>query len=262
MTTDKIYQQQSEEKPFRFNEEVAGVFPDMLRRSIPGYAATIEAIGSLAARYVRRDTNCYDLGCSLGAATIAMRQGIKVPGCRIVAVDTAPAMTIRCEEIIAEDDRRFSPPTSVDVVEADIRDIDIANASMVVLNYTLQFLALEDRDALMRTIHHGLNDGGLMVLSEKVIDENAEMEQLLVDLHHEHKHENAEMEQLLVDLHHEHKQRNDYSALEISRKRAALENVLVPETVGAHRDRLMSAGFRQVAVWLRYFNFVSIIAIK
>jgi tRNA (cmo5U34)-methyltransferase len=244
MTTDKIYQQQSEEKPFRFNEEVAGVFPDMLRRSIPGYAATIEAIGSLAARYVRRDTNCYDLGCSLGAATIAMRQGIKVPGCRIVAVDTAPAMTIRCEEIIAEDDRRFSPPTSVDVVEADIRDIDIANASMVVLNYTLQFLALEDRDALMRTIHHGLNDGGLMVLSEKVIDEN------------------AEMEQLLVDLHHEHKQRNDYSALEISRKRAALENVLVPETVGAHRDRLMSAGFRQVAVWLRYFNFVSIIAIK
>ncbi len=244
MTTDKIYQQQSEEKPFRFNEEVAGVFPDMLRRSIPGYAATIEAIGSLAARYVRRDTNCYDLGCSLGAATIAMRQGIKVPGCRIVAVDTAPAMTIRCEEIIAEDDRRFSPPTSVDVVEADIRDIDITNASMVVLNYTLQFLALEDRDALMRTIHHGLNDGGLMVLSEKVIDEN------------------AEMEQLLVDLHHEHKQRNDYSALEISRKRAALENVLVPETVGAHRDRLMSAGFRQVAVWLRYFNFVSIIAIK
>jgi tRNA (cmo5U34)-methyltransferase len=244
MTTDKIYQQQSEEKPFRFNEEVAGVFPDMLRRSIPGYAATIEAIGSLAARYVRRDTNCYDLGCSLGAATIAMRQGIKVPGCRIVAVDTAPAMTIRCEEIIAEDDRRFSPPTSVDVVEADIRDIDITNASMVVLNYTLQFLALEDRDALMRTIHHGLNDGGLMVLSEKVIDEN------------------AEMEQLLVDLHHEHKQRNDYSALEISRKRAALENVLVPETVSAHRDRLMSAGFRQVAVWLRYFNFVSIIAIK
>ncbi|MCJ7590726.1 MAG: carboxy-S-adenosyl-L-methionine synthase CmoA [Woeseiaceae bacterium] len=244
MTTDKIYQQQSEEKPFRFNEEVAGVFPDMLRRSIPGYAATIEAIGSLAARYVRRDTNCYDLGCSLGAATIAMRQGIRVPGCRIVAVDTAPAMTIRCEEIIAEDDRRFSPPTSVDVVEADIRNIDIANASMVVLNYTLQFLALEDRDALMRTIHHGLNDGGLMVLSEKVIDEN------------------AEMEQLLVDLHHEHKQRNDYSALEISRKRAALENVLVPETVGAHRDRLMSAGFRHVAVWLRYFNFVSIIAIK
>ncbi len=244
MTTDKIYETGTPGKPFRFNDEVASVFPDMLRRSIPGYTATIEAIGSLAARYVQPDTNAYDLGCSLGAATIAMRQGIHVPGCRLVAVDTAPAMTRRCKEIIAEDDRRFSRPTPVDVVEADIRDIEINNASMVVLNYTLQFLAMDARDALMQTIHDGLIKGGLLVLSEKVIDEN------------------TEMEDLLVDLHHEHKRRNDYSALEISRKRAALENVLVPETVGAHRSRLKAAGFRHAAVWLRYFNFVSIIAIK
>jgi tRNA (cmo5U34)-methyltransferase len=210
MTTDKIYKQQTLEKPFRFNEEVARVFPDMLRRSIPGYTATIEAIGSLAARYAQANTCCYDLGCSLGAATIAMRQGIEVPGCRIVAVDTAPAMTKRCKEILAEDDRRFSPPTPVDIVEADIRDVKIANASMVVLNYTLQFLAIGDRDVLMQTIYNGMNVGGLLVLSEKVIDEN------------------AEMERLLADLHHEHKRRNDYSALEISRKRAALENVLIP----------------------------------
>jgi len=244
MTTDKIYEKHTDERPFRFNEEVASVFPDMLRRSIPGYSATIEAIGSLAARYVRSNTNCYDLGCSLGAATIAMRQGIKVPGCRIVAVDTAPAMITRCKAIMAEDDRRFSPPTPVDVIEADIRNIEIANASMTVLNYTLQFLTVDDRDVLIRAIHHGMNDGGLLVLSEKVVDEN------------------AEMERLLVDLHHEHKRRNDYSSLEISRKRAALENVLVPETIGAHRRRLTAAGFRHVAVWLRYFNFVSIVAIK
>ena len=244
MTTDKIYQQKSKEKPFRFNEDVAKVFPDMLQRSIPGYAATIEAIGSLAARYVQADTNCYDLGCSLGAATVAMRQGIDKVGCRIVAVDTAPAMTMRCREIVAEDDRLFAPATSVEVIEGDIRDIEITDASMVVLNYTLQFLSMDDRGALMRSIHDGLNDGGLLVLSEKVVDDN------------------AEMEQLLVDLHHEHKRRNDYSALEISRKRAALENVLIPETVGAHRERLKKAGFRHAAVWLRYFNFVSIIAIK
>ncbi len=244
MTTDKVYQQKTEAKPFRFNEEVAKVFPDMLQRSIPGYAATIEAIGSLAARYVQKDTRCYDLGCSLGAATIAMRQGIRNAGCRILAVDTAAAMTGRCREIVAEDDRLFAPTTSVEVIDGDIREIEITNASMVVLNYTLQFLSMDDRGTLMRSIHDGLNDGGLLVLSEKVVDEN------------------AEMEQLLVDLHHEHKRRNDYSALEISRKRAALENVLIPETVAAHRDRLKKAGFGHAAVWLRYFNFVSIIAIK
>lgn len=244
MTTDNIYQQPSDEKPFRFNDDVARVFPDMLRRSIPGYAATIEAIGSLAARYVQENTNCYDLGCSLGAATIAMRQGIQKPGCRIISVDTAPAMIERCREIIAEDDRQSSPATPVEMVQADIRETTIKNASMVVLNYTLQFLAMDDRDRLMRSICNGLNDGGLLVLSEKVVDEN------------------EEMEQLLVDLHHEHKRRNDYSALEISRKRAALENVLIPETVATHRSRLAAAGFSHTAVWLRYFNFVSIVAIR
>ena len=244
MTTDKIYEHPSDERPFRFNDDVAKVFPDMLQRSIPGYAATIEAIGSLAARCVQENTNCYDLGCSLGAATIAMRQGIRKPGCRIVAVDTAPAMIARCREVIAEDDRQSSPATTVEIAQADVRETKIRNASMVVLNYTLQFLAMDDRDLLMRAICDGLNDGGLLVLSEKVVDEN------------------EEMEHLLVDLHHEHKRRNDYSALEISRKRAALENVLIPETVAAHRGRLADAGFSHTAVWLRYFNFVSIIAIK
>ena len=244
MADDKIYTTDDGSAPFRFNERVAAVFPDMLRRSIPGYAASLEAIGSLAARYVRAGTNCYDLGCSLGAATLAMRQGIGQPCCRIVAVDSAPAMVSRCREILAEDDRLHGPETEVDVVEGDIRDIDIVNASMVVLNYTLQFLDQDDRDALVERIYQGMNQGGLLVLSEKVVDEN------------------PQMESLLVELHHEHKRRNDYSALEISRKRAALENVLIPETVAAHRERLARAGFAHTAVWLRYFNFVSIIAIR
>ena len=244
MGEDRIYETDDRGAPFRFNDNVAAVFPDMLRRSIPGYAATLEAIGSLAARYVRPGTHCYDLGCSLGAATLAMRQGIGVPDCRIFAVDVAPAMIARCREIVAEDDRLNAPPTEVVIVEDDIRNVDIVNASMVVLNYTLQFLAPDARDDMIARIHRGMVDGGLLVLSEKVVDEN------------------AQMEALLVDLHHEHKRRNDYSSLEIARKRAALEDVLVPETVRSHRARLEHAGFAHTAVWLRYFNFVSIIAIR
>ena len=244
MTRDNIYEADAGTEPFRFDDTVAAVFPDMLRRSIPGYAASIEAIGSLAARYVRAGTNCYDLGCSLGAATLAMRQGIREPGCRIVAVDAAPAMIRRLRQIIAEDDRVSGSETDVDIVEDDIRNIEFINASMVVLNYTLQFIDPDDRDALLGRICAGMNDGGVLVLSEKVVDDN------------------PQMERLLVDLHHEHKRRNDYSALEISRKRAALENVLVPETVAAHRARLAAAGFSHSAVWLRYFNFVSIIALR
>jgi tRNA (cmo5U34)-methyltransferase len=249
MSEDRIYaaengDRKGTEAPFRFNEAVASVFPDMLRRSIPGYAASIEAIGSLAARYVTPGTNCYDLGCSLGAATLAMRQGIGAGDCTIFAIDNAAAMTDRCQELIAEDDAQNHPQTAVEIVLGDIRDAEIDNASMVVMNYTLQFLEVDDRDAMIARIFNGLLPGGLLVLSEKVVDED------------EH------MEELLVDLHHEHKRRNAYSALEVSRKRAALENVLLPESVAAHRRRLQQAGFAHTAVWLRYFNFVSIVAIR
>lgn len=245
MTEDKLYLDDTlGDQPFRFDESVARVFPDMLKRSIPGYAASLEAIGSLAARFVRPGTRCYDLGCSLGGAAIAMRQGIRAPDCEIIAVDNATAMVERCREIVAADDERTGNGTPIDVRLADLRETDIDRASMVVLNYTLQFIDPGERDATVKRIHDGLVPGGVLVLSEKVVDED------------------ADMEALLVDLYHEHKRRNDYSALEIARKRAALENVLRPETVARHRERLAAAGFSAVAVWFRYFNFVSLIAIR
>lgn len=245
MSEDKLYDDPSRaDEPFRFDEAVARVFPDMLRRSIPGYAASLEAIGSLAARFVREGTRCYDLGCSLGGATLAMRQGIRAAGCRIVAVDNSPAMIDRCQAAVAEDGTRNPGGAPVEVVLGDIRETGIADASMVALNYTLQFVDLGERDAIVRRIADGLVPGGVLVLSEKVVDDD------------------PRMEELLVALYHEHKRRNNYSAAEIARKRAALENVLVPETIAAHRSRLEAAGFGSVAVWLRYFNFVSMIAVK
>lgn len=241
MERDQIYAGgEAGEGPFEFTESVANVFPDMLRRSIPGYAASIQAIGSLAHRFVRPDTRCYDLGCSLGAATLAMRHGIAATGCKIVAVDNAPAMIRRCQETVNKDEGAVP----VELVCGDARDVDINNASMVTMNYTLQFLAPGDRQAMIDRIATGMNPGGVLVLSEKVV------------------HDDPVIESTLVELHHEFKRRHAYSELEISRKRAALENVLVPDSIAQHEQRLQQAGFQHIGVWLRYFNFVSMIAIR
>ena len=241
MTEDRIFAATDAARgSFEFNADVASVFPDMLKRSIPGYAATIEAIATLASRYALPDSRCYDLGCSLGAATLAMQRGIVASGCQIIAVDNAPAMIARCRELLAPE----AGHVDVSVVEADLLEVGISQASMVVMNYTLQFLPADARDALIRKIHEGMLDGGIFVLSEKVV------------------HEDPATEELLVQMHHEFKRQNAYSDLEISRKRSALENVLVPETLAAHRTRLANAGFRHVEVWLKHFNFASIIAIR
>jgi tRNA (cmo5U34)-methyltransferase len=225
---------------FEFNDSVAEVFTDMLRRSVPGYEASLEAIAILARRYGRAGTRCYDLGCSLGASTLAMRRNIVEPDCEIVAVDLSPAMIDRCRKIVDADDTDL--PVSIRV--EDVRDVAIEHASLVVLNYTLQFVPVNDRTRLVRRIYDGLIDGGALILSEKVVDEDPSIEGLLVELHHEFKSANA------------------YSDLEIARKRMALEEVLIPESTATHLERLADAGFNHRSVWLKHFNFVSILAIR
>lgn len=225
---------------FIFDEDVVSVFPDMIKRSVPGYETIIAMTGTLAEKYVQEDSNCYDLGSSLGASTLAIARNIGTRRATLIAVDNSAAMISRCRTVLDSQnlDRR------IELHCTDIRQVTIANASMVVLNFTLQFVPVEDRDALLATIYNGLNPGGILVLSEKVrfADEG--------------------LDSLMIELHHSFKRANGYSDLEVSQKRDALENVLLPETLGAHKARLEKAGFRCADVWFQCFNFASLIAIK
>ena len=225
---------------FAFDEQVARVFPDMIRRSVPGYDSVIAMLGVFASHYVRPHTRVYDLGCSQGAATLALRRHISAPDVQIVAVDNAPAMIERCRHNIAAD----LSPSAVELRCEDILATPIANASLVALNFTLQFLAPDQREAMIRNIATGLNPGGVLVLSEKICFDD------------------AAQQALFTDLHHAFKRLNGYSDLEISQKRQAIENVLIPETVEQHRRRLLDCGFASVQVWFQCFNFVSILAIR
>ena len=225
---------------FRFDEHVARVFPDMIGRSVPGYSSILASIELLAREYTLDDTRCYDLGCSLGAATLAMRRGIGNRACSIVAIDNAPAMAAGCKKSVTDD----SNSAPVDVVCSDIFSVEINNASMVVLNFTLQFVPPELRSTLIQRIHDGLVPGGLLLLSEKLAFED------------------PVIDRLQITMHHSFKRANGYSELEISQKRNALENVMVPESLGVHRERLSRAGFSSAELWFQCFNFASLVAIK
>lgn len=225
---------------FAFDENVAKVFPDMIKRSVPGYTTIVSMTGLLAERYAAPGSHLYDLGCSLGASTLAMRQNLRTPGCRLIGVDNSPAMLERCHSIIATD----THDTPVDLVCANLEEVAVENASVVVLNFTLQFVPLADRDAVVQRIYKGLRPGGVMVLSEKVT---------FADPH---------LDELNIELHHEFKRANGYSDLEIAGKRAALETVLLPETLGEHKQRIAEAGFSACDVWFQCFNFASLVALK
>lgn len=225
---------------FRFDQTVVNVFPDMIKRSVPGYTTIISMIGDLAERYAQANSVCYDLGCSLGAATLAMRHRIRAAQCHIVAVDNSQAMIERARQVMQAD----SGEVPVTLMCQDLQAVQIARASVVVLNFTLQFIAPAERTAILKQIYDGLLPGGVLILSEKVA---------FTDSPHQ---------DLMIELHHNFKRTNGYSELEIAQKRTALENVLIPETLEAHRKRLKAAGFASSDVWFQCFNFASLIAIK
>ena len=221
--------------PFEFNEQVASVFDDMLQRSIPCYREIIGRQAQLIAEFYQEDARIYDLGCSTGNLGSALCAVMGKAPFHMMAVDnSAPMLAIY-------DERRQALPGSdrIELINDDITRIGIENASVVVVNFTLQFLSLADRDRLVDRIYRGLRPGGLLLFSEKIV------------------HADEDFCRLQQDFYYRFKKENGYSALAIAQKREALEKVLIPETVADHLKRVTGAGFKRLDIWLKWFNFCS-----
>ncbi len=229
---------QKDAAPFAFDADVTRVFEDMIQRSVPGYGLTLQMISVIAGLYAQENSKIYDLGCSLGASTLALAHGIKVGGVQIIGVDNSQAMLDKCAVHIT------SSPVPVKLEHGDIQHVRFEDASVVVLNFTLQFIAKEERLALLQRIYAGMRQGGVLILSEKV----SFADEFVQDKH--------------IALHESFKKAQGYSELEVSRKRQSLENVLIPEPISAHHARLQAAGFAKSQTWFQCFNFVSMLAYK
>lgn len=237
---DRLFAHSRPREAFRFDAAVARVFPDMIRRSVPGYTTIIPMIEVITERYAQPESHCYDLGCSLGASTLAMRHGIHQNDCRLFGIDNSSAMIERCEHYIALDDH----PVPVSLRCEDVLTTELSNASVTTLNFTLQFVDPQHRLGLLRRIAEATRPGGVLILSEKI------------------RFESEQEQAIQTRLHHDFKRANGYSDLEISQKRSALEQVLIPETLAEHRARLLEAGFAETVVWYQCFNFVSMLAFR
>jgi tRNA (cmo5U34)-methyltransferase len=222
---------------FAFDDAVAAVFPDMIRRSVPGYETVIPMTGLLAVRHLdtlattRTTQRMYDLGCSLGATTLAILRQLGSAAAEIVAVDNAPAMIDRARTAIVD------PRVSFHL--ADVRTFELEPAAVVLLNYVLQFVPPADRVPLLARIRNALEPGGLLVVSGKIRFEDP-VEQAF--------HEAAHLD---------FKRANGYSELEISGKRSALENVMIVDSEPEHVRIFTAAGFSKVRKWYQCLNWAS-----
>lgn len=225
---------------FSFDERVVACFPDMIRRSVPGYGQILAMLGPLARRHLRHGGLVLDLGCSLGASGLALAGQLPTDAFRYLGVDLSPAMVERARHTLNAE----YPDHDMRVEQGDLRRLDYPPADMIVLNFTLQFLDPGERDSVLAQAFAALAPGGVLVLSEKIVAGDEQ--------------DNA----WLVERYHDFKRANGYSDMEISQKRTALENVLVPDSLDVHHRRLGQAGFSRSLTWFQYLNFASMIAFK
>ena len=230
---DRLFAERRQLVDFAFDERVAAVFPDMIRRSVPGYETVVPLTGLIAAKHLPAGGRCYDLGCSLGAATHAVLRAVGDRPCEVLAVDDSAAMLSKARALANQD----GADARVRWIRADIRDLGLAGADAVILNYTLQFLPPTDRLPLLRKLRAALTDTGVLVLAEKLAAP-------------------AVFEELHLDF----KRANGYSELEIAQKRSALENVMRIDSEQTHLERLADAGFAEVRVWFRCLNWGAFVA--
>ena len=225
---------------FDFGENTARVFDDMLNRSVPAYGEIQRMMAEIAGYFAVANTNIYDLGCSTGETFLSFAAHVP-PEVTFVGIDSSPEMLEKARHKL----NAAGIPHACDLIHSDLNQgVLIDNASVVVMNLTLQFIRPLYREKLVQTIAQGINEGGCFLVVEKVLSPDS-----LIN-------------RLFIKFYYDFKKRNGYDELEIRQKREALENILIPYHYDENRQLLLSNGFKACECFFRWYNFCGIIAVK
>lgn len=238
---DKIFSKLIDNvKDFAFSAEVANVFDDMVSRSVPIYEHVQISTLKMAIKHLKPGAHVYDLGCATGTTIELLASNINFDQIKFIGVDNSQAMLDACKLKLQNYSKKFD----ITLLNEDIKEAKTVDASLVILHFTLQFLPIEDRQRILNNIYENMLPGGILILSEKI------------------KHRSPILEETIYQLHHDFKREKGYSELEISQKRDAIEKVLLPLTTEDNISMLRKAGFTEVEVFSKWYNFLSIVALK
>lgn len=237
---DILFNIESVEEDFVFNERVVEVFDDMLDRSIPFYRQVIDASAQLLDKFLQPGDTVYDLGCATGTTLLEFSRLLEHKKLRYVGIDNSQPMLDKAR-LKSE---LYSKQRAISFLLEDITAFDHETSGGIVLNYTLQFIRPLQRENFVQRLFEKLRPGGILLISEKVISHDRRL--------------NREY----IDMYHQFKRSKGYSELEIAKKREALENVLIPFSIDENRAMLKKSGFDSVETYFQWFNFASLIAIK
>lgn len=244
MKKDEVFRAEGKRaRDFEFNAEVAEVFDDMLERSVPFYLEQLNMVTDIGRHFWIPGTNVYDLGCSTATMLIGMRKKLTAP-VRLVGYDNSAPMLERARQKIAQN--HFEQDIAVRLCELNgsLADLHLENAGLVTMCWTLQFIRPLGRDNLIRRIYDSLANEGALIVTEKILTNN------------------GHVNRFFIDFYYDFKRRQGYSDTEITRKREALENVLIPYQLKENLDLFQRNGFEIVETFFQWFNFAGFLCVK
>lgn len=226
---------------FDFGKRTAEVFDDMLARSVPFYDEVQCMMLELARSFASDETLIYDLGCSTGTTMLMLARSIKCEKLKLVGIDYSEAMLQKAREKLTG----LQSPAQIDLRQGDLNTpLEFEPANVFIMNLTLQFVRPLYRDRLMENIYASTKPGGCLLMFEKVLGED------------------SLLNRMYIDLYYDFKRRKGYSEMEVSKKREALENVLIPYRISENVELLKRHGFSSVDTFFRWYNFTGFLAIK
>jgi len=224
-------------KHFEFDEEVAAVFDDMLKRSVPFYEESQKITKFFALKSIKKGSIVYDLGSSTASLLISISKELEHDA-RLIGLDNSEAMLEQARK------KAQAFGAKIELENADILEYGYLDADVFISNYTLQFIRPLVREELVKKIYDSLKGDGIFIFSEKVISHHSKLNKDLIECYYDYKKEQG------------------YSEYEIVQKREALENVLVPYSEDENIKMAKNCGFKHCEVVFRWANFATFIAIK
>ena len=233
---DKLFEKPIK-KQFEFDEDVASVFDDMLSRSVPHYEDMLNLTTAFALKYTQENSTIYDLGCSTATTLINIAKN-STTSLNLIGIDTSNAMLNRAKH------KANAYGIDIKFIEDDIFNVDFQSSNVIISNYTLQFIRPLQREELVKKIYDSLEVGSIFIFSEKVITDN------------------KTLNKQFIDEYYDFKKTQGYSEFEISQKREALENVLIPYSYEENKKMILDAGFSNFDCIFKWVNFATFVAIK
>jgi tRNA (cmo5U34)-methyltransferase len=216
-------------------------FDSHIAQEIRGYETLFTIATGIANTVIATGTNIYDLGCSTGRFLITLAERIAAEA------DTYRRRYVRFIGIEPNDNfaaYHTNKPDSVTFVRERITaSTQFENASLISSIFTLQFIPIHERQAVIRNVYHGLNPGGVLLLAEKVYAGDPEIERLINDSHFDFKREFTDPAQIFA-------------------KDVRLRSIMRPLTLQDNVSLLENAGFDRHECFWRVNNFAALIAIK